>query len=187
MQAIVDCNSFYCSCERLFQPQLAHRPVIVLSNNDGCIVSRTDEAKQLGLPEGTGMFLELYNDMMNEIKKDPKKANDYKDASSMRPFEKEISFLNRYFVYKKTSTRNAEKLTKTLLEQLPDEIEFENAGTMLAREAVIQAEQIIKPKAKRLTNKLILQDATEALEEFEITVKPKKTTVRKPKAEKEKE
>lgn len=49
MKAIVDCNSFYCSCERLFRPDLWNRPVVVLSNNDGCIVSRTDEAKKLGI------------------------------------------------------------------------------------------------------------------------------------------
>jgi DNA polymerase V len=49
MKAIVDCNSFYCSCERLFRPDLWQRPVVVLSNNDGCIVSRSDEAKQLGV------------------------------------------------------------------------------------------------------------------------------------------
>jgi len=49
VQANVDCNSFYCACERLFQPQLQHAPVVVLSNNDGCIVSRSDEAKQLGI------------------------------------------------------------------------------------------------------------------------------------------
>jgi DNA polymerase V len=49
MYAIVDCNSFYCSCERLFKPAIGNKPVVVLSNNDGCIVSRTDEAKQLGI------------------------------------------------------------------------------------------------------------------------------------------
>ncbi|MBX9780702.1 MAG: Y-family DNA polymerase [Chitinophagaceae bacterium] len=49
MRAIVDCNSFYCSCERLFQPALANKPVVVLSNNDGCIISRSDEAKALGV------------------------------------------------------------------------------------------------------------------------------------------
>jgi len=48
-KAIVDCNSFYCSCERLFRPELAERPVVVLSNNDGCIISRSDEAKKLGI------------------------------------------------------------------------------------------------------------------------------------------
>lgn len=49
MFAIVDCNSFYCSCERLFKPYLKSAPVVVLSNNDGCIISRSDEAKALGV------------------------------------------------------------------------------------------------------------------------------------------
>lgn len=49
MNGIVDCNSFYCSCERLFRPDLWNRPVVVLSNNDGCIISRTDEAKSIGV------------------------------------------------------------------------------------------------------------------------------------------
>ncbi len=56
MRAIVDCNSFYCSCERLFRPQLANKPVVVLSNNDGCIISRTDEAKQLGVEMAGSYF-----------------------------------------------------------------------------------------------------------------------------------
>lgn len=49
MKAIVDCNSFYCSCEKVFRPELENKPVIVLSNNDGCIISRTDEAKAIGI------------------------------------------------------------------------------------------------------------------------------------------
>jgi DNA polymerase V len=49
MKAIVDCNSFYCSCERAFKPHIEEKPVVVLSNNDGCIISRTDEAKRLGV------------------------------------------------------------------------------------------------------------------------------------------
>jgi len=47
--AVVDCNSFYCSAERVFRPDLADKPVVVLSNNDGCIVSRSDEVKALGV------------------------------------------------------------------------------------------------------------------------------------------
>jgi DNA polymerase V len=49
MKAVVDCNSFYCSCERVFRPDLRRKPVVVLSNNDGCIISRSDEAKNLGV------------------------------------------------------------------------------------------------------------------------------------------
>lgn len=56
MKAIVDCNNFYCSCERLFQPKLEGRPVVVLSNNDGCVISRSDEAKVLGISMGVPLF-----------------------------------------------------------------------------------------------------------------------------------
>ncbi len=49
MYVLVDCNSFYCSCERVFRPDLVGRPVVVLSNNDGCIVARSSEAKALGI------------------------------------------------------------------------------------------------------------------------------------------
>ena len=48
MFALLDGNNFYASCERVFQPQLRHRPVVVLSNNDGCAIARSDEAKALG-------------------------------------------------------------------------------------------------------------------------------------------
>jgi DNA polymerase V len=54
--AVVDCNSFYCSAERVFRPDLWDKPVVVLSNNDGCIVSRTDESKALGIGMGDPYF-----------------------------------------------------------------------------------------------------------------------------------
>jgi DNA polymerase V len=54
--ALIDCNAFFVSCERLFDPRLAKRPVVVLSNNDGCAVSRSDEAKDLGVPMGAPYF-----------------------------------------------------------------------------------------------------------------------------------
>jgi DNA polymerase V len=57
MKAIVDCNNFYCSCERLFNPHLDNKPVVVLSNNDGCIISRSDEAKKLGVEMAGPYFM----------------------------------------------------------------------------------------------------------------------------------
>jgi len=57
MKAIIDCNSFYASCERAFQPHLTGKPIVVLSNNDGCIVARNDEAKALGIPMGEPYFM----------------------------------------------------------------------------------------------------------------------------------
>jgi len=54
--ALVDCNNFYVSCERAFNPRLENKPVVVLSNNDGCIISRSNEAKKLGVPMGAPYF-----------------------------------------------------------------------------------------------------------------------------------
>ena len=55
--ALVDVNNFYASCERLFDPRLEGRPVVVLSNNDGCIIARSQEAKDLGIPMGAAMHM----------------------------------------------------------------------------------------------------------------------------------
>lgn len=83
MIAIVDCNSFYCSCERLFRPDLLHTPVVVLSNNDGCIISRTDEAKALGIAMGAPFFM---------VKEQMKKNNI-------------VPFSSNYFLYGNMSHR----------------------------------------------------------------------------------
>lgn len=55
--ALIDCNSFYCSCERICQPALKRVPVVVLSNNDGCVIARSAEAKALGIPMGAAYYL----------------------------------------------------------------------------------------------------------------------------------
>ena len=54
--ALIDCNSFYVSCERLFNPKISNRPVVVLSNNDGCVISRSTEAKKIGIKMGEPYF-----------------------------------------------------------------------------------------------------------------------------------
>lgn len=56
MFALVDCNNFYASCERVFNPNLQGKPVAILSNNDGCVIARSDEAKAIGLPMGAPIF-----------------------------------------------------------------------------------------------------------------------------------
>jgi DNA polymerase V len=56
MFGIVDCNNFYASCERVFNPKLENKPVVVLSNNDGCVIARSNEAKALGIPMGAPAF-----------------------------------------------------------------------------------------------------------------------------------
>ena len=84
MFALIDCNNFYASCERVFQPDLNGRPIVILSNNDGCVIARSDEAKALGIPMGAPAFkykkifqknkvqifssnFTLYGDMSNRV------------------------------------------------------------------------------------------------------------------------
>jgi len=61
--ALVDCNNFYVSCERVFNPYLINKPVVVLSNNDGCIIARSNEAKALNIPMGAPFH--IYRDFIN--------------------------------------------------------------------------------------------------------------------------
>lgn len=66
--ALIDCNSFYCSCERIFRPDLNGRPIVVLSNNDGCVISRSEEAKKLNIAMGAPYFQvreQLQKDQVN--------------------------------------------------------------------------------------------------------------------------
>ena len=56
MFALVDCNNFYASCERVFRPELNTKPIVVLSNNDGCVIARSNEAKALGIAMGEPAF-----------------------------------------------------------------------------------------------------------------------------------
>ncbi len=56
MYGLIDCNNFYASCERVFKPSLNGKPIVILSNNDGCVVSRSNEAKALGIPMGVPIF-----------------------------------------------------------------------------------------------------------------------------------
>ena len=66
MYGLVDCNNFYVSCERVFNPFLRNKPVVVLSNNDGCIIARSNEAKVLGIPMGAP--LHQYKKLINQNK-----------------------------------------------------------------------------------------------------------------------
>ena len=56
MFALVDCNNFYASCERVFRPELRGKPIVVLSNNDGCVIARSNEAKKFGIPMGAAAY-----------------------------------------------------------------------------------------------------------------------------------
>lgn len=73
MYALVDCNNFYASCERVFRPELIGKPIVVLSNNDGAVIARSNEAKEVGIPMGAVAF--QYEQMFREHKVEVFSAN----------------------------------------------------------------------------------------------------------------
>ena len=104
--ALIDCNNFFASCERAFFPKLKNCPVVILSNNDGCVIARSNEAKALGIPMGIPYFkckelckahnikvlssnYQLYGDVSNRV------MNTIRELSShLEIYSIDDSFLN---------------------------------------------------------------------------------------------
>jgi mRNA (guanine-N7-)-methyltransferase len=123
-----------------------------------------DEANAMGLPEASGLFSELFMHMQDEVKRNKSKAKDYGKAMEMNAFEKKISFLNRYFVYKKIRNVNAAKVEL----ESSDETEANIANTLLETENAVKiAKEVLKktkPKIKKLNKTLLLQESEQASE-----------------------
>ena len=156
----------------------------------GFILVPREDAQKMGFPEGSGMFIELYNLLVNEISRFPFKSNEYGKSINMTSREKEISFLNRYFIYKKIRNVNAEKIANSFINQLPSELQFEKKETIAFQKDVNKAIKESTPKVKKLNKKLILVPATDASDEKEELVitenllKPKLKPKPKPKSKK---
>ena len=128
-----------------------------------------DEAQNLGLPEASGLFSELFMTMIEEIKRNKYKENDLGNAAKMTEFEKKISFLNRYFVYKKIRHVNEEKIEIELGEYQDEERVMNQAISKAnVEKSKASVEQKSVSKIKKLNTKLVLVPATEALEEKEV-------------------
>jgi hypothetical protein len=157
------------------------------------LVSRNEARQQLGMPDGTGLFVDLFNDMEEEASRDEAKAIEYKNALNMAPYEKTISFLNRYFIYKKSNHIDAEKLTNALLKknaqeyvnemveppataiaaQEPETKEDAGAGVVEATTLKIKA----KPRTKKLVTKLRITDLDAGEEPAAPAAAPVNSTV----------
>jgi hypothetical protein len=124
-----------------------------------------EEATEIGLPSGSGLFSELFINMLDELKRNKFKATLFGEAANMTKIEKKISFLNRYFVYKKVREVNINKLHLELgeyqeaIEQR--EIEESKKAVVVAKEELVKS----KPKVRKLSKKLLLIAATEAVNE----------------------
>jgi hypothetical protein len=124
-----------------------------------------EEANEMGLPAGSALFRDLFINMLDEIKQNKFKATMYGDAPNMTPAEKQISFLNRYFIYKKVREVNIEKLHLELGEYEAAVVEREKDATKRAVVVAKEETEKIKPKVRKLGKKLELIPATEAVDE----------------------
>jgi len=125
--ALVDCNSFYVSCERLFKPSIAKKPVVVLSSNDGCVISRSTEAKTLGIKMGEPYFkvekivkennvkifstnFSLYGDISRRVMKTLKQF-----SPQMEIYSIDEAFLDLSSVKNENLLEHGYKIRKTIL------------------------------------------------------------------------
>ncbi|WP_299823363.1 Y-family DNA polymerase [uncultured Pontibacter sp.] len=127
MIALVDCNNFYASCERVFNPALRNRPVVVLSNNDGCVIARSAETKALGIKMGAPYFMikeqvkqhniavfssnyTLYGDMSNRVMKTLAEF-----TPNLEVYSIDESFLDLGHFYNKNLHQYAQEIKDTIL------------------------------------------------------------------------
>jgi len=137
------------------------------------IITR-EEAQDLGLPDGSGLFSELFSNMLYEITKNKFKEKDYAKATSMTSYEKQISFLNRYFIYKKVRIVNTENVELELGEYQETDAIRNKEETKHAQEVAEEQVKKTKPKVRKLSKKILLIAATEAIDEPKVVIESEK-------------
>ncbi len=175
--ALVDCNSFYVSCERLFNPSIINKPVIVLSSNDGCVISRSTEAKVLGIKMGEPYFkvkkivkennvktfstnFSLYGDISRRVMKTLKQF-----SPQMEIYSIDEAFLNLSSVKDENLLEHGYKIRKTILKWtgIPTSIGIAETKTLSKA-----ANYIAKKEKSGVVNLVNLKQIDELLAKIKI-------------------
>jgi hypothetical protein len=155
--------------------------LIQMLSNYGFALIKKEEAGPMGLPNGTGLFSELFSEMESEIEQNPQRTNDYKKAISMTEDEKWISFMNRYFVFKKTHNVDAERIykqfvSKKMLGDLAKQAdEIEDALELANKKAKEESKEAKKKsKIRKLSSKekVVIDTYSPVLDSVEEIVPP---------------
>lgn len=140
--------------------------------NYGFSVIGDEEAKAMGLPHGSGLFSELYDMMVSELDRNRKMKSEFGSAPNMTNEEKRISFLNRYFVFRKTHNVNAEKAGKLMMRHLQEEDE-EDAEAIIQRtqkeDTALEKTEESKSKIRKLPGKQVQITISETANNIEST------------------
>ena len=175
--ALVDCNSFYVSCERLFNPSIIKKPVIVLSSNDGCVISRSTEAKALGIKMGEPYFkvkkiikkndvkvfssnYSLYGDISRRVMKTLKQF-----SPQMEIYSIDEAFLNLSSIRDENLFEHGNKIRKTVLKWtgIPTSIGIATTKTLSKA-----ANHIAKKEQSGIVNLINTKQIDQILKEIEI-------------------
>jgi len=175
--ALIDCNSFYVSCERLFNPKIRRKPVVVLSNNDGCIVSRSNEAKALGIKMGEPYFkakdiivknnvqifssnYSLYGDLSRRVMRTLKRFN-----SDIEVYSIDEAFIDLSNFSDNEVTDVAQEIRATVLKWtgIPTSIGIAKTKTLSK-----VANHIAKKKQSGVTNLIGVENIDPILEKIDI-------------------
>ena len=175
--ALVDCNSFYVSCERLFNPSIIKKPVIVLSSNDGCVISRSTEAKVLGIKMGEPYFkvekiikkndvkvfssnYSLYGDISRRVMKTLKQF-----SPQMEIYSIDEAFLNLSSIRDENLFEHGNKIRKTVLKWtgIPTSIGIATTKTLSK-----VANHIAKKEQSGIVNLINTKQIDQILKEIEI-------------------
>lgn len=175
--ALVDCNSFYVSCERLFNPSIIKKPVIVLSSNDGCVISRSTEAKVLGIKMGEPYFkvekiikkndvkvfssnYSLYGDISRRVMKTLKQF-----SPQMEIYSIDEAFLNLSSIRDENLFEHGNKIRKTVLKWtgIPTSIGIATTKTLSKA-----ANHIAKKEQSGIVNLINTKQIDQILKEIEI-------------------
>ena len=175
--ALVDCNSFYVSCERLFNPRIRRKPVVVLSNNDGCIISRSNEAKALGIKMGEPYFkakdiivknkvevfssnYSLYGDLSRRVMRTLKRFN-----SEIEVYSIDEAFLDLSNFLDSEVEKVGKEIRETVLQWtgIPTSIGIAKTKTLSKI-----ANHIAKKKQSGVTSLISIENLDPVLEKIEI-------------------
>ena len=152
-----DINVYQESINKVFREFLVNFDYLTRIMDDyGFALVTKEEAISLGLPDGTGMFSELYSAMEEEIKQNPNRKNDYGKSPYMSPEEKQISFMNRYFVFKKVRSLDVKKMSEIILNK--EDATRTIVENILEQEQNKDEEQKEKPIEKKKTTRKIKKD-----------------------------
>jgi len=156
------------SINKVFREYLVNFEYLIRIMDDyGFVVVPKEEAKKMNMPNGTGLFSELFTHMENEVKYKPKNKDDYGTALLMSPDERRISFMNRYFMFRKVRNVDVKKMSDVILKQskLLDRLGEENVREMEksleesdATAAVAVAEEPTAPPPRKIKRKLTLKN-----------------------------